>query len=448
MLGAAARFSPLPPVVGFMLLIAAAVGLYALVERKLDVFVLTTCTHAVFYLLAVWWVMRGSGRHRSSTTSDFVLIIAVALALRLIAFPAPPALTSDAFRYVWDGRIQWAGFNPYLWIPADERLAHLRDAVIYPHINLKEVAVTVYPPFAEMLFAAANIMSDSLTGVKIVMAAFDLLTIYAIWLWLKAEDIPVERLLIYAWHPLPLWELTGQAHIDAVAIGLMMLTVYFAIRGRQGLAGGFLAAAFCTKYFPIVLVPAIWRRWDWRMPTVFIAVAVLLYIPYVMSAGIGVLGFTGDLAVNEGYTAGYGFHIIWLLRDFQLADPPGWLYMAFALAVLAALASIAFFRRQADEIRPADMVLLAGAFIWLTSPHYAWYFVWLVPLLCRHMSIAALAMTLLALLHYVPLAATAALRSYIYFTVFGLPLLIAIAEVYWRWQYRWRSPSGETGEMN
>ncbi len=423
------RVSPLLFAAGFVLCVAAVGGLYCLSGWRLGAFVATTAVHALFYLVAVWWVLQ-----RSARPSDFWIIIFIALALRLIAFPAPAALTIDAFRYVWDGRIQWAGFNPYLWVPADERLAHLRDAAIYPHIHLKEVAVTVYPPFAEMLFALANVISDSMTGIKVVMTAFDLLTIYVIWLWLKAESMPVERLLIYAWHPLPLWELTGQAHIDAAAIGLLMLTVYFVVRGRQGVAGGFLAAAFCTKYFPIVLVPALWRRWDWRMPTFFIVVAVLLYTPYVTEAGIGVLGFTGNLAAREGYTEGHGFHIIWLLQAFKLPDLPGWLYITLALFILAALAFIAFFRRQADELRADHMVMLAASFIWLTSPHYAWYFVWLVPLLCRHLSIPALVMTLLPLSYYIPSFFFSPItRSGAYLLIFGVPLLSAIAMIWWHW---------------
>ncbi len=131
--------------------------------------------------------------------------------LRALAMTAPANLTTDWLRYVWDGRIQWAGFNPYLWVPADAALAHLRDAVIYPDIYLKETAVTIYPPVAEMLFALAVRVSDGLRGIQVVMAMAEAVTIVALLTWLRADGMPRERVVIYAWHPLPIWEFSGMA---------------------------------------------------------------------------------------------------------------------------------------------------------------------------------------------------------------------------------------------
>jgi hypothetical protein len=159
------------------------------------------------------------------------------------------------------------------------------------------------------------------------------------------------------------------------------------------------------------------------MPAGFIIAAVIVYAPYVHGAGGKVLGFLLPLAEKQGYTAGYGFHVIWLLRDYKIADPPGWAYMLVALGILAGVALVAFLVRQRSEVRPAYLVLLAAVFIWLTSPHYAWYFGWLVPLLARHLSVAALAMTLLALVRYLPVAPPLVTPSTTYMVIFGLPLL-------------------------
>jgi len=38
--------------------------------------------------------------------------------MRLPLLPGWPVST-DMFRYVWDGRVQGAGINPYLYVPAD-----------------------------------------------------------------------------------------------------------------------------------------------------------------------------------------------------------------------------------------------------------------------------------------------------------------------------------------
>src|SRR5512146_19254 len=66
--------------------------------------------------------------------------------LRLPLLLAPPYLSNDVYRYVWDGRVQAAGVNPYRYVPAAAALEALRDDRIYPEINRRERAVTIYPP--------------------------------------------------------------------------------------------------------------------------------------------------------------------------------------------------------------------------------------------------------------------------------------------------------------
>ena len=85
------------------------------------------------------------------------LVLGVAVAMRLLTLTAPPVLSSDLYRYVWDGRVQLAGINPYRYLPAADELAFLRDEAVYPHINRAEYAHTVYPPAAQAIFALAAV---------------------------------------------------------------------------------------------------------------------------------------------------------------------------------------------------------------------------------------------------------------------------------------------------
>jgi alpha-1,6-mannosyltransferase len=417
------------PALAVGLAILVAWGATAIEFREIAAFVVTALVHSLIYVIAVTLVFR-----RPPQPSDLWLILGAALALRGIAMTAPPHLTTDGLRYVWDGRIQWAGFNPYLFVPADERLAFLRDALIYPGINQKETAVTIYPPVAEIMFLVGHWISDSLVGPKVVFAACELATIIALLLWLHREKLPLERVLIYAWHPLPIWEFSSQAHIDSGATALLMLAIAAAAYNRQALAGALLAAATLTKYFPILMVPALWRRYGWRLPVAFVGTAVLLYLPYVAAAGSKVLGFLAKHLDNEGYGAGYGFHIIWVLRDFNLGTVPVKAYLATSALILAALGLIALLKREPDEIKPRHMLAIATAFVWLTSPHYAWYFAWLVPLLVLEMSPAVLMFTLLAVIQNGVGNATWATQTFVYSVLFGGSALLFAAELIWRWR--------------
>jgi alpha-1,6-mannosyltransferase len=102
---------------------------------------------ALLYLVAVWVVL-----NRPVNRWTFAIILICAAACRLVCLFSPPFLSTDIFRYVWDGQVQAAGINPYRYIPADAHLAFLRDLDIYPHINRRTYAHTIYPPGAQMLF--------------------------------------------------------------------------------------------------------------------------------------------------------------------------------------------------------------------------------------------------------------------------------------------------------
>jgi alpha-1,6-mannosyltransferase len=105
------------------------------------------------------------------------IVLGVAVALRMLLLTVPPTLSSDIYRYVWDGRVQANGINPYRYIPADPALASLRDAVIYPQINRADYARTIYPPFAQMAFAAVGRIWDSVMGMRLAMLGFEALGI-------------------------------------------------------------------------------------------------------------------------------------------------------------------------------------------------------------------------------------------------------------------------------
>ncbi len=81
------------------------------------------------------------------------------------------------YRYVWDGRVQVAGINPYRYVPADPALRPLRDGAIYPHINRADYAPTIYPPMAQVIFRAVAAVGHDVLAMKLAMLGFELLAI-------------------------------------------------------------------------------------------------------------------------------------------------------------------------------------------------------------------------------------------------------------------------------
>lgn len=388
--------SPLLVAVGAAVVALVAWAAGALAHDDTVGFVPFALLHGVVFCAAVWWVtQRGVRRH------DLLLILGIGLALRALAMTSPPTLTTDAYRYIWDGRIQVGGVNPYLYVPADERLTRFRDTNIYPNINRKETYPTIYPPTAQLIFLAAQAIGDDIRAIKLVMLGFEFVIVGAILAWLAAEGVPRERVLIYAWHPLPIWEFASQGHLDAAAVALVMLAIIAAHRGRQIWAGVALAAAGLVKYTALLFGPALWRRWRFAMPLAMLATATLLYAPYTWGAGLKVIGSLFMHLDEEGYGDGYGFYLVGMPRHLGWPYIPSRVFAVLAAIVLLALGLRVLLRRNEDRIDANALMLLAGAFFILISPHYPWYYAVAVPLLCRRVSLGLLFMTIAVLGVYV-----------------------------------------------
>jgi alpha-1,6-mannosyltransferase len=342
------------------------------------------------YGVAAWLVIANKIPVTGRTALAGILL--VGLAMRLIVLPSPPA-SSDIYRYVWDGRVQAAGINPYQYLPADEALRGLRDQAIYPNINRASYAPTIYPPAAELVFFAATRISETTVFMKTVMIAFEGLTVWAILQLLAARGLPATRVLLYAWHPLPVWEFAGDGHADAMAIAFLLLAFVAADRKSPILSGMALAAGVLVKYFPAVAGPAIYKRWDWWLPAAFAAALAVLYLPY-LGAGTKVFGFLGGYVAEEGLEQGSGI-FLWQLAGTVLHLPAHafGFYLPLAAIVMTGLGLAVVALRREPKADLAAAMVLAVTFMILFSPHYPWYFAWLIPFVCVYPLAAAIYLT-------------------------------------------------------
>ena len=362
-----------------LLLLAGEVfGLDAQFDHNLDRFIIAALLQGAVWAVAAVVVVQRAGR------PPLALILVTAALMRLGALAAPVYLSDDIYRYIWDGRVQAAGVNPYRYIPTDEHLASLRDETVFPNINRNNYAPTIYPPVAQMVFFTATRFVETVPAIKLVLVAIEAIGIVALLLVLRSVGAPRQNILIYAWHPLPVWEIAGSGHIDAAVVAFVAIALAAAVAGRRASSGAALAAAALVKFFPLVLVTALWRPaksnlGDWRWLSAFSGVVVAAYLPY-LGVGQRVLGFLPAYMTEEKLSSGSGF---WLLDIAGRAVPvPLAAYLAVAAAVMAGLAVGALRRSAAPRASLTWAAALGTAATLFVSPHYAWYFVWLVALLC------------------------------------------------------------------
>jgi len=305
-----------------------------------------------------------------------VIIGAVALAMRLVVLSADPILSEDIYRYVWDGRVQAVGINPYRYIPTDPALAHLRDLVIFPKIDRASYATTIYPPAAQFFFLAVTRIAETITTMRLALIGCEVVTLIVLIDLLRRFNKPVTLAVAYAWHPLAVWEVANNGHIDALMVMLVMIGVWLLVRHRRLAAGVFIALAALVKPYAIAALPACWRPWNWRLPVAVLLVIVACYLPY-LGVGTGVFGFllTGYM-YEEGFHGGEGF---WLVQSAHavFGNVPGLipLYLVLAAATLGALAlRAAFAPDPSPERRVRDMAMLLMVGLVFLSPNYAWYY--------------------------------------------------------------------------
>src|SRR5947209_2864833 len=173
--------------------------------------------------------------------------------------------------------------------------------------------------------------------MKAAMVVFEAVAIVLLLQLLAAARLPAERIVIYAWHPLPLWEFAGSGHIDAAMLMLVVLALWSRRRFDASLTGLALAGAVLVKLYPAVLFPALFRRWDWRTPAAFLGLIALAYLPF-LGVGWGVLGFLPGYVAEEGFTGtGAGFYLWSLVQAISpFGRLPVFVYIAAAMLALAA----------------------------------------------------------------------------------------------------------------
>jgi alpha-1,6-mannosyltransferase len=318
-------------------------------------------------------------------TLPIILVVAVACRL-VVLFPAPH-LSTDVYRYVWDGIVQHAHISPYRYVPGDPALTFLRapHQVISDHINRRDYARTIYPPVAQMLFYLITSISPSVTFMKVAMVLFEGIIVWGLVRLLREFGLDPERTLLYAWCPMPIWEFAGSGHLDSIVIAFMVLALLARSRGQDAWTGLFLGLAVLTKFYPLVLFPALYRRGDWKMPATMAALAAATYAVY-LSAGKLVFGFLGGYVQEEGMATGTRYFLLeWAnhLPGLHTLSQRG--YLVLAGVVFGALMFWAWqtgCRKDGgrwDFLPPT--LSLAFAMMLLFSPHYPWYVAWLLPFL-------------------------------------------------------------------
>ena len=351
------------------------------------------------------WLLRGIPLRWS-----VALIIIGGIVIQIVAMSVPPQQSDDMYRYMWDGRVQAAGIDPFAYAPSAPQLAHLRNPFLwtaarasspYPHcvwpgtplpghpgtmlipgctrINRPTVP-TIYPPVAEAYFWALHYVTPVHAGSTPVQAAAGacaVLVTLVLLAGLRFLGRDLRWAALWAWCPTVALEAGNNAHVDVVAVLLTAVALLVLARrggGTRGalLGGALLGLAIATKMTPVLAGPAVLRRRWWAVIVAAGGAVAAVYLPHVLAVGSKVIGFLPGYLKQEGFDSGQRFAIIAHFASGRTA-------ILIAVAVLAVTGLLVL--RFSDPDHPwRGAVVMTGVALAVTTPDYQWYAILLVML--------------------------------------------------------------------
>jgi len=299
-----------------------------------------------------------------------VVIVGLMLAAvwHVVFLRLPPGADDDIHRYVWDGRLQRLGYNPYLVIPSDPAVEELHTTETR-NLNNSDLP-SLYPPGAQLFFRVVTAISESTFAFKVAFVICDLVIVLLLFDLLRCRGQGAHLVLAFAWNPLLAIEVAGSGHIDIVGALLLTLSAAALMRRWRATAAVALGLAIAVKFLPLVLLPLYWKRVRVRDAALAAALVGLLYVPFLNHGHIP----TGSLGT---YVQTFRFNgpVFGLLS--QIASPQ---FLAL-LAVLAGLGTAVWLRRTVREWTPELFVWPLAATLLFAPAVFPWYLLWLLPFL-------------------------------------------------------------------
>lgn len=349
---------------GATLCLALTVCSRNFVDRGGPYFMAPLAFGCLLYLLAIreFFANPGFPRH----------VVAIGLVLAAVwqveFLRLPPGADDDIYRYVWDGRLQRLGYNPYLISPSAPAARDLHTPETR-NLNNPDLP-SPYPPGAQLFFRVITGIHESIFAFKVAFVICDWVIVFLLLDILRLSRKGAHLVLAYAWNPLLAIEVAGSGHIDILGALLLVASVAALARRWRAVAALTLGLAIAVKFLPIVLLPLYWKRVRIRDAALAAVVIGLLCLPFLNHGGIPM----GSLGT---YVQTFRFNGPIFAALVQVASPQ----LLAAVAVLVGLMIATWLRSASPEWSP-DLFAWSMAASLLCAPVvFPWYLLWLLPFL-------------------------------------------------------------------
>ena len=323
----------------------------------------------IVYLLAIREFFATPGFERRVARRVVVIGLVLAAAWHIEFLRVPPGPDDDVHRYVWDGRLQRLGYNPYIVVPSDPAAKGMHTPETRS-LNNPDLP-SPYPAGAQLFFRAVTAIQESTFALKVAFVVCEFAIVFVLLDVLRCTRQGAHLVLAYAWNPLLAIEVAGSGHIDVVGALLLLVSGAALVRRWQATAAVALGLAIAVKFLPVVLLPLYWKRIRIR-DAALAALVGLLYVPFLNHGRIPI----GSLGT---YVQNFRFNGPVFAALAQVAPPQ----LLAGLAVLVGLVTATWLRRRraAPEWSPDQFAWPMAACLLCAPVVFPWYLLWLLPFL-------------------------------------------------------------------
>ena len=293
----------------------------------------------------------------------------------------PPGVDDDIHRYVWDGRVQRLGYNPYIVVPSDPALAGLHTPETRT-LNNPEVP-SPYPAGAQLFFRAVTSIHESTFALKVAFVICDFAIVFVLLDVLRRTRQGEHWVLAYAWHPLLAIEVAGSGHVDIVGVLLLLVSAASLVRRWRAVAAISFGLAVAVKFLPIVLLPLYWKRVRLRDAALAAIGIALLYAPFLNHGRIPI----GSLGT---YVQRFRFNDPVFATLERVAAPQ----FVAGLALLVGFLTAIWMRKKRAEGSAEAFAWPMAASLFCAPVVYPWYLLWILPFLRSTSTLPILVWTL------------------------------------------------------
>jgi len=343
---------------------------------------------SILYLFICWDSFKLDKSERG-----LIPLLVFLLILRLAFLTMQPMGSDDVYRYMWDGRVQAAGINPYRYAPNDSTLTYLQTTRLPSQVNHADLK-TVYFPLSEWTFYLAYALSgEHPWGFQLFILVAEIFTFIGLVKLTRQLSHSPWWVLFYAANPLIILQFSLDCHVDALGFPFLLFGLLFYFRKNLIQSLLLIGMSLLIKPTALVLLPILFFDQKGlankaKVAAIPIAIMLVPFIPY----SLGVNPFEA-LAFFSKHWFFNGALFSLLLPMF----PDNETNRLVCLGILTAFLLALYLGKKSFNIK----IVLSMLLLLLCSPvAHPWYMGWMIALL-----------PLAPLASGVALAATASLPS-------------------------------------